>query len=151
MGFEIREMERGDWDDVKSIYRKCPEYAVWDTGHLKDCRYVALADGKVIGFCALSPTSVREPYRGVVELSVYFDRRYRGMGIGTRLVSYLAAESEKKGYWCIFAVVFANNPASINMLKKCGFREIGYREKIAKDKFGVWQDTVLLERRNSIM
>ena len=51
----------------------------------------------------------------------------------------------------IFAVVFANNPASINMLKKCGFREIGYREKIAKDKFGVWQDTVLLERRNSIM
>lgn len=40
--------------------------------------------------------------------------------------------------------------ASIALHKKCGFREIGYREKIAKDKFGVWQNTTLMERRNNI-
>ena len=34
-------------------------------------------------------------------------------------------------------------------MKKCGFRRIGYRENIARDRFGVWRDTVLFERRNT--
>lgn len=33
------------------------------------------------------------------------------------------------------------------MHKKCGFREIGYRERIAKDRFGNWQNTTLMELR----
>ena len=29
----------------------------------------------------------------------------------------------------------------------CGFRVIGYRDRIAKDRFGRWQNTTIMERR----
>ena len=34
------------------------------------------------------------------------------------------------------------------MCLKNGWRIIGTREKIAKDRFGVWQDTTIMERRS---
>jgi phosphinothricin acetyltransferase len=34
--------------------------------------------------------------------------------------------------------------------EKCGFREIGIRERIAKMNNGIWRDVVLLERRSKI-
>ena len=37
---------------------------------------------------------------------------------------------------------------SIKLHKKCGFRVIGTRERIAKDKFGNWQSTTTMEWRN---
>lgn len=62
----------------------------------------------------------------------------------------LCEETEKAGYWSLYSAIFSINKASIALHKKCGFREIGYREKIAKDRFGVWQNTTLMERRNHI-
>lgn len=37
------------------------------------------------------------------------------------------------------------------MHKKCGFREIGIREKIAQMSNGVWHDVVLMELRSRIV
>jgi len=31
----------------------------------------------------------------------------------------------------------------------CGFRLVGYREKIGQDHFGVWRNTLLMERRSA--
>lgn len=158
----IREMTEADWDRVSSIYmqaidegtstfeRECPSYSKWDESHKKDCRLVAVVDGIVAGWCALSPTSSREAYSGVVEVSIYVDQGYRNRGIGTRLLKELCEMSKERGYWCLYACIFSINSASIELHKKCGFREIGYREKIARDRFGAWQDTTLMEFRNSI-
>jgi phosphinothricin acetyltransferase len=43
--------------------------------------------------------------------------------------------------------VFPENAATIALHKRCGFREVGRRERISKlnDK---WRDTILLERRS---
>jgi phosphinothricin acetyltransferase len=158
----IREMTEADWDRVRSIYMQaiiegmstfqteCPSYNIWDESHKKDCRLAAVADGIVVGWCALSATSSREAYRGVVEVSIYIDQKYRNLGIGTRLLKELCTISKDHGYWCLYASIFSINSASIELHRKCGFREIGYRKKIAKDRFGVWQDTTLMELRNSI-
>lgn len=43
-----------------------------------------------------------------------------------------------------------NNITSIKLHESCGFRMVGYREKIAKDKFGEWRNTVLMERRSKV-
>ena len=56
-------------------------------------------------------------------------------------------EAPKCGYWSLYSAIFSINAGSIALHKKCGFREIGYREKIAKDKFGIWQNTTLMELR----
>jgi phosphinothricin acetyltransferase len=44
-------------------------------------------------------------------------------------------------------VVFAENVASLALLRKTGFREVGRRERISQLD-GRWRDTVLLERRS---
>lgn len=158
----IREMQDKDWESIVDIYRQslergdvtftteCPTYEEWDSAHIKECRYVYVEDGKVVGYTMIAPTSKREPYRGVVEVSIYVDKDYQGRHIGTELLETLCDETEKKGYWTLYSAIFSINVASIELHKKCGFRVIGYRENIAKDKYGQWQNTTLMERRNKI-
>ena len=157
----IREMRDEDWETVAEIYKQgleegtstfnteCPSFTEWNEGHVKNCRFVFEEEGKVVGWIALSPSSSRCAYKGCVEMSVYVDRNYRGHGIGTALVNTIIQEAEKDGYWSIYSAIFSINKASIALHKKCGFREIGYRERIAKDRFGKWQNTTLMEYRAS--
>ena len=156
-------MNADDWNRVAEIYTQglekgmstfnteCPTYEEWDKGHVKEHRYVYELDEKVVGWIAISPTSSRCAYKGCVELSVYIDEVYQGKGIGTALMKKICEESEKAGFWTIYSAIFSKNKASIALHKKCGFREIGYREKIAKDRFGEWQNTTLMERRSAII
>lgn len=159
----IREMVSNDWEQVKAIYQQgldcniatfqtlCPNYEEWDLGHLEDCRFVAVLNNNIVGWIALSATSKREVYKGVVEVSVYVDSHYSKQGVGTQLMEQLIKESESKGYWSLYSSVIEENMASIALHIKSGFRKIGYREKIAKDRFGNWHNTILFEKRSSLI
>ena len=156
----IREMRCEDWNRVKDIYRQalergistfntqCPSFEEWDASHCKECRYVYEENGVVCGWITIAPTSGRWVYRGAVEVSVYVDEAWQNKGIGTALLSHLCSESEKNGYWSLYSAIFSINESSIKLHEKCGFRVIGTREKIAKDKYGIWQDTTLMEKRS---
>ena len=98
----------------------------------------------------IAPTSSRDSYRGVVEVSIFVDQTHTRIGIGTALLSRLMEEAEKEGYWTLYLAIFSVNEGSIKLHKKCGFRVIGTREKIAKDKFGNWQSITIMEWRNGI-
>lgn len=139
-------LERGD----VTFRRECPTYEEWDSGHIKECRFVYELDGRVIGYTMIAPTSNRDSYRGVVEVSIFVDQTHTRIGIGTALLSRLMEEAEKEGYWTLYSAIFSDNEGSIKLHKKCGFRVIGTREKIAKDKFGNWQSTTIMEWRNGI-
>lgn len=159
----IREMQKDDWEQMKCIYMQsiekgnvtfttdCPTYEEWDEAHIKECRYVYELDGKVVGYTMIAPTSKREAYRGVVELSIFVDNKYLHQGIGTKMLTTLCEETEKRGYWTLYSAIFSVNEASISLHQKCGFRIIGTRENIAKDRFGQWQSTTIMERRNGIV
>ncbi len=156
---DIREMIPGDWNRVFEIYKqgidsgkatftqKYPTWEEWDEAHHKTCRYIALHDGEIAGFVAVSPTTAREPYRGVVEVSVYVDEKHRRQGVGTSLLKKLIEEAPRNGFWCLYASIFRTNENSLRLHTKCGFRTIGYRERIAKDKFGTWMDAIVMEYR----
>lgn len=124
-----------------------PTWEEWSKGHHAHSRLVAVERGKVLGWVALSPVSARSCYRGVAEFSIYIGSGSRGKGVGSLLLEALITESELNGIWTLHASTFPENTASVNLQKKHGFREIGYREKIA-ELHGVWRDTVLLERRS---
>ena len=155
----IREMRKEDWERVSAIYTQgiesggstfnteCPGFAEWDASHCRECRFVFEEENTVAGWVAVSPTSSRECYRGVVEVSLYVDRNFRGRGIGTELMKKVIEEAPKVGFWSLYGAILSANKASIAMTKKCGFREIGYRERIAKDRFGQWQNTTMMELR----
>ena len=154
-------MRPEDWPVVRAIYlegiatgqatfeTEAPSWPQWDGAHLRFARLVARDGGEVLGWAALTPTSVRAAYAGVAEVSVYLGARHRGQGIGRSLLEALIRESEQNGIWTLQAVMFPENAASVALHRRCGFREVGRRERISKLN-GVWRDTVLLERRSQI-
>ncbi|MBC2838525.1 GNAT family N-acetyltransferase [Robiginitalea sp. SC105] len=157
---QIRPMTPEDWHEVARIYAegigtgvatfetRVPTYEAWDSAHLPECRLVAQAkDGQLAGWAALSPVSGRCVYGGVAELSVYVSSRHRGSGTGKALLAALIPESEARGIWTLQSGVFPENSASIRLHESCGFRRLGYREKIAR-RNGVWKDNILFERRS---
>jgi phosphinothricin acetyltransferase len=158
----FRQMTPSDWTAVAEIYKQgidtgnatfqheIPTWDEWDKTHLKTCRILAEGKKHVVGWAALLPVSGRSVYSGVAEVSVYVSTDYRGKGIGSELLKKLIYESEKEGFWTLQAVIFPENKASLKIHKDYGFREVGYREKIGKMK-GIWRNTVLLERRSSII
>lgn len=155
----VRKMVSEDWGAVSAIYAEGiasgqatfeTEVAVWeswDSSHFSYARLVAEEAEAIVGWAALSPVSKREAYAGVAEVSVYVAAISRGKGIGRVLLESLVHESEKHGIWTLQAVVFSENAATLSLHKRCGFREVGRRERISKLN-GAWRDTILLERRS---
>jgi phosphinothricin acetyltransferase len=104
-----------------------------------------------LGWGALSPTSSRCVYAGVAEVSIYIGDQYRGKGIGKTLLTELVRLSEENGFWTLQSGIIKENSASIELHKKCGFRELGIREKVGKMGNGIWHDVVLVERRSKVV
>lgn len=127
-----------------------PTVEEWDKGHLEICRLGAYEGDELIGWSALSPTSSRDCYKGVCEVSLYIRNGYQGKGVGTLLMERTVTESENQGIWSLYAAIFSINTASIKMCLKNGWRVVGTRDRIAKDRFGVWQDTTIMERRSKV-
>ena len=155
-------MTGGDADAVLRIYAEgiasghatfqteAPTWAEWDAAHLASPRLVARdARGVLLGWCALSPVSRREVYRGVVEESVYVASAARGRGVGRALLEAMVHESEAAGVWTMQAGIFPENDASLALHESLGFRVIGVRERIARHG-GRWRDVVLMERRSRV-
>jgi phosphinothricin acetyltransferase len=156
----IEKMEARHWEGVRAVYLEglatgdasfeadAPGWELFDSSHLPCCRLVALEGERVAGWAALSPVSRRKVYGGVAEVSVYVGASFRGKGLGRVLLSALVAESEAAGLWTLQAGVFPENVASVELHVKCGFREVGRRERIGRTGDGRWRDTLLLERRS---
>ncbi len=108
-----------------------PEWAEWDARHLPTCRLVALRDGEVVGWAALSSVSSRQVYGGVAEVSVYIAENAQRAGNWSGvLLSALVTESERNGIWTLQAGILAENAASIHLHEEAGFRIVGRRERI---------------------
>ena len=162
MDFDIAPMTAADWPQVRAIYAEGiasgqatfetepPAWEAWDAGHLPHSRLVARRGERVVGWAALAPVSRRACYAGVAEISVYVAADCRAQGVGTTLLRALIAESERHGIWTLQGATFAENAASLRMQTACGFRVVGRRERVAK-LHGSWRDTVLTERRSSLV
>lgn len=156
----VRPMTADDADRVLAIYQAgldggnasfesvAPTWAAFDASKLADHRFVAIdADEAVIGWVAVSPTSARAVYVGVVEHSIYIDSAAQGRGTGRLLLDALIASTEAAGIWTIQSGVFPENTASLTLHQRAGFRIIGTRERVGRHH-GRWRDVILFERRS---
>lgn len=155
-------MRQEHWPEVRQIFlegietgistfeTEPPEWEEFDRGHLNCCRFVSIDENQVTGWAALTPVSNRKAYSGVAEVSIYVSEKAKNKGVGSALMEQLVSCSEENGIWTLQSIVFPENKVSIELHKKFGFRIVGYREKISKNRFGYWQDTILLERRSHI-
>lgn len=155
-------MTPADWPAVRRIYAEgiatgkasfeteVPDWPVWDAGHLSHSRLVAHRGDQVTGWAALMPVSARACYRGVAEVSVYVAEAARGIGVGKALLDALIRESEAAGVWTLWSSIHTDNPASVRLHERAGFRLIGTRERIAF-RGGTWCDSLNMERRSRVV
>lgn len=160
MSFTLRPMQPGDAPQILTIYQAgldtgqasfettAPTWAHFDATRLPDHRHVAVtADNTLLGWIAVSPTSTRPVYAGVVEHSVYVHPDAQGQGVAAALLDALITSTEAAGIWTLQSGIFPDNTASLALHHRAGFRDIGTRERVGLHH-GRWRDVTLLERRS---
>lgn len=165
---QIELMAEDDWPWVEAIYRAGiatgnatfateppASWQAWSAGKLNMCSIVLRDAEQIQGWAAVSPTSSRACYAGVVEHSIYVAADARGRGVGSQLMAALIAICESHGLWTIQSSIFPENSASVRLHEQHGFRVVGRRERIAKMEIGPWagqwRDTLLIERRSTLV
>ncbi len=159
-GIEVRRARPGDASGIRRIYndavrtttatfdtqpRTLRAQRAWLRHHgRRHPALVALRDGRLIGWAALSPWSDRKAYEGTAEVSVYVDRRSRGKRVGTTLLRALLEEGRKGRMRTLLARIAEGNPASLRLHAAAGFRRVGTMHEVGF-KFGRWVDVDLLE------
>jgi Sortase and related acyltransferases len=164
MNHVINKMTPDDWEQVRNIYqegiatghatfeREAPDWERWNTTHLPEARLVVRDGDIIMGWAILSPVSSRFVYSGVAEVSLYVSTAKRHQGVGSALMATIIGASEKSGIWTLQAGIFPENKASLALVKKHGFHEVGRRERLGKMTYGelagIWRDVILVERRS---
>jgi phosphinothricin acetyltransferase len=102
-------------------------------------------DGSVIAWAAASAYSNRSCYAGIAEFSVYTERSARGNGAGRAAMEALLHDCIELGFWKLVSRVFPDNTASLTLLAKLGFRQVGTYRRHAMVN-GVWRDCIIVEK-----
>ena len=156
MSLAIRAAEPADAAAIAEIYNQGIEerQATFDTepraaedfAEPGAAPFLVAADGEqVVAWARVGPYSSRACYQGVGEASIYVRRDVRGRGAGRKLLDALAEEAERRGYWKLIGLIFPTNEASVELLKRTGFREVGLFHRHGRLD-GEWRDVVLVER-----
>lgn len=102
--------------------------------------------GALLGYAYAGLYRPRSAYRYTVEDSIYVAPGQTGRGVGRALLRALIADTERKGYRQMMAVIGDSaNAASIGVHRACGFAEVGRLTGVGF-KFGRWVDSVLMQR-----
>lgn len=167
MQIEIRKMEEADWPQVAVIYqegidtgnstfasRPPASWQDWCHSKVDNFSFVAADGDAVLGWVALSPTSTKDFYRGVMEVSLYVSNAANGRGVGQALLQHIITYSEAYNIWTLISLVFPENQASMHLHEKYGFKLLGLRERLGFMTFGPykdrWRDVAFFERRSAV-
>ena len=106
---------------------------------------VAEAGGEVVGWGSLNPFNPRKAYDYVADFSIYIERRWRGKGVGSRLLARLIELARDLRYHKLVLSAFPTNAVGMALYEKFGFRTVGiYKEQGKLD--GQWVDTIIMEK-----
>ena len=156
----IRLAEPGDAEAIRTIYnlevttatstfdlvpRSLADQEAWLAARAGAfAAIVAVADGEVVGFGALSPYKDRPAYRTTVEDSVYVSRQHGGRGIGALLLTHLVELAERSGFHAVIARIEASSSTSRALHARCGFELVGIERQVGR-KFNRWLDVAVMQ------
>ena len=102
-------------------------------------------DGEVIGYARGTAWKPYPAYAWSVEVTIYLEKRARGAGAGTRLMTELLERLTEIGYVNAFAAIALPNPGSTKLFESLGFTKVGIQEKVGF-KLGAWHDVGLWQK-----
>jgi RimJ/RimL family protein N-acetyltransferase len=103
--------------------------------------FVALVDGRVVGWCDINVTS-RETMSHVGTLGMGIDSNFRGLGIGSALIKAALDKSKEVGIEKVELGVFESNSPAIRLYEKVGFDPEG--KQLKKIKLDGRYESILL-------
>ena len=107
-------------------------------------------DGRILGYAYASAPYSRAAFAWCAEPSIYLREEAKGRGIGKKLYTVLEKLLDLQGYHMLYALITAENTASIRFHEKNGYKfsvefpNCGY-------KFGRWLGLVWMEKRLKIV
>ncbi|MFM2577689.1 N-acetyltransferase family protein [Vibrio fortis] len=107
--------------------------------------YVAIDNGKLIGFACSQPYRAMAAFDETVEVTVYLAPFIQGKGVGSKLYEKLFCAIQAHGVHRVLSGVALPNEASIALHKRFGFREVGVFNEYAK-KNGDYISSMWLEK-----
>ena len=103
-------------------------------------QYVALEGNTVVGWIDILPKR-SEPFRHCGVLGMGVSKKYRGIGIGKRLMDAALAHVEKISLERVELEVYSSNLPAISLYERYGFNREGVKVKACKLD-GVYDDVV---------
>jgi len=100
--------------------------------------------GELMGFGSYGTFRAWPAYKYSVEHSVYVAERFRGQGLGRRLLQEIIAAAQGQGYHVLIGAIDAGNTVSIGLHEALGFVHCGTVRQ-AGFKFGRWLDLALYQ------
>jgi len=94
---------------------------------------------ELMGFASYGTFRTWPAYKYSVEHSVYVDARFRGQGIGKRLLQEIITAAQGQEYHTLIGCIDASNAVSIRLHEAMGFAHCGNIRE-AGFKFGRWLD-----------
>lgn len=161
MNIQIRNATEADLQDVLYIYNDAILHttAVYNyQPHTLEMRhewfrnkqqdqlpvFVAVLEGKVVGFSTYGPFRPWAAYKYTVEISVYIAPEHRGKGIARLLYPPLFDKAREQQLHVLVAGIDASNTASIRLHEHFGFVQTGHFKEVGY-KFGQWLDLVFMQ------
>ena len=100
--------------------------------------------GELMGFGSYGTFRAWPAYKYSVEHSVYVDARFRGQGVGKRLLQEIVNAAQGQDYHVLVGGIDATNTTSIRLHERLGFAPCGTIQH-AGFKFGRWLDLVFYQ------
>lgn len=107
--------------------------------------FVAVVEGKVVGWSSLSRYSDRCAYDGAAETSFYVKSEFQGQGIGRKLNDAIIAAARRLNFHTLVARIAEGSDASVHLNKSAGFVHVGTLKKIGR-KFDQLLDVHILQK-----
>ncbi len=95
--------------------------------------------GELMGFASFGTFRAFPAYKYSVEHSVYVDARFRGRGVGRRLLEEVIEAARGQDYHVLIGAIDAANQASRALHERLGFTHCGTLHQVGF-KFGRWLD-----------
>ena len=141
----VRSATEGDLAGIDRIYDHYVRTWLLDHAGGRHRAFVAVDDGRVVGFAGSSRYRPRAAYNTTVETTVYVDPGFVGRGVGGSLYRTLFEAIEGEDVHRALAGIALPNDASIALHERFGFRRVAHFSEQGR-KFGRYWDVDWYER-----
>jgi L-amino acid N-acyltransferase YncA len=120
----------------------------WFNAHSKNKRplWVVLYQGEYAGWMSFNSFYGRPAYDGTVEVSIYLEEKFRGMGLGKTCLEKALEVAPGYKIHSLLGFIFGHNMPSLNLFRQFGFEEWANLPRVA-NLDGVFRDLIILGKK----